>query len=167
MKIPTQPLEWINMAPNRHQFGGNKIPIPDRFFNPQSNAPRYPQMQSAPRPPRSPPPSRFSPMRNHNNTRQARTTTPVTPRATAARTVKKTTTPMTPWTNSFFLFIDVNSDHYCNTQQLLLISKSWSQSKLAFMLIPWHSHYYDGSWGPHTMLDPLRIHVTINLSLAD
>ena len=100
-------------------------------------------------------------------TRQARTTTPVTPRATAARTVKKTTTPMTPLTNSFFLFIDVNSDHYSNIQQLLLISKSWSQSKLAFMLIPWHSHYYDGSWGPHTILDPLRIHVTINLSLAD
>ena len=91
---------------------------PDRFFNPQSNAPRYPQMQSAPRPPCSPPPFRFSPMRNHNNTRQARTTTPVTPRATAARTVKKTTTPMTPLANSFFLFIDVNSDHYCNTQQL-------------------------------------------------
>jgi len=35
-------------------------------------------------------------------TRQARTTTPVTPRATAVRTVKKTTTPMTPLTNSFF-----------------------------------------------------------------
>ena len=40
---------------------------PDRFFNPQSNAPRYPQMQSAPRPPCSPPPFRFYPMRNHNN----------------------------------------------------------------------------------------------------
>ena len=54
-------------GPNRHQFGGNKIPIPDRFFNPQPNTPRYPQMQSAPRAPRSPPPFRFSPMRNNNN----------------------------------------------------------------------------------------------------
>jgi len=58
-------------GPNRHQFGGNKIPIPDSFFNPQSqqtDQPRYPQMQSAPRPPRSPPPFRFSPNRNQNNT---------------------------------------------------------------------------------------------------
>ena len=46
-------------GPNRHQFGGNKVPIPDSFFNPQSNAPRYPEMQSAPRAPRSPSPFRF------------------------------------------------------------------------------------------------------------
>ena len=44
-------------GPNRHQFGGNKIPIPDRFFNPQPSSPRYPQMQAAPPAPRSP---RFS-----------------------------------------------------------------------------------------------------------
>ena len=58
-------------GPNRHQFGGNKIPIPDSHFNPQfqnADQPRYPQMQSAPRPPRSPPPFRFSPNRNQNNT---------------------------------------------------------------------------------------------------
>ena len=58
-------------GPNRHQFGGTKIPIPDSYFNPQfpqPSSPRYPQMQFAPRPPRSPPPFRFSPMRNQNNT---------------------------------------------------------------------------------------------------
>ena len=54
-------------GPNRHQFGGNKIQTPDRFFNPQSNAPRYQQMQSAPSPARSPPPDRLSSNRNHNN----------------------------------------------------------------------------------------------------
>ena len=56
-------------GPNRHQFGGNKIRIPDRFFNPQpqqTDQPRYPHMQSAPRP-CSPPPYRFSPNRNHND----------------------------------------------------------------------------------------------------
>ena len=54
-------------GPNRHQFGGNKIPIPERYFHPQSDQPRYPQMQSAPLPPRSPPPHRFSSNRGHNN----------------------------------------------------------------------------------------------------
>jgi len=57
-------------GPNRHQFGGNKIPIPDRYLNPQSqqtDQPRYPHMQSAPPPAHSPPPYRFSPNRSHHN----------------------------------------------------------------------------------------------------
>ena len=56
-------------GPNRHQYGGNKIPIPARFFNPQSPQPRYPaiDMQSAPSPPRSPPPQHFSSNRGQNN----------------------------------------------------------------------------------------------------
>ena len=55
---------------NRHQFGGNKIPIPDRYFNPQhqqTDQPRYPHMQSAPRPARSSPHFRFSSNRSYNN----------------------------------------------------------------------------------------------------
>ena len=100
-------------------------------------------------------------------TRQARTTTQLPHEQQQLALWRRRQHRWHHWLIPFFFFIDVNSDHYCNTQQLLLISKSWSQSKLAFMLIPWHSHYYDGSWGPHTMLDPLRIHVTINQSLAD
>ena len=92
---------------------------PDRFFNPHSPPPsvRYANRNNPHR-------QQYKTTPPIANKAPATTTTPVTPRATAACTVKKTTTPMTPLTNSFFLFIDVNSDHYCNTQQLLLISKS-------------------------------------------
>ena len=55
-------------GPNRHQFGGNKVPIPAGYFNPQHER-RYPviEMQSAPEPPRSPQPQRFSSQHGQNN----------------------------------------------------------------------------------------------------